>query len=165
MVAFCELKAICRWKLCCSHSLHFSSITYAWRATMKTTQFKRCQKQVNCWDFSPDSQNLWRKPPEIIQKGRNTTSKFYFCVVKYYVFKMSILGINEKGHSIIWELTVFILMNWLTSLSSSTASDSHVHNCREPTNKILFWELQTHSSFIYISMGANNQTAKTQNKI
>lgn len=166
MVAFCDLKAICRWKLGCNHSLHFSSISYAWRATMKTTQFKRCQEQVNCRDLSFHSQNSSRKSPEIIQKWRNTTSKFYFCVTKYTVLsKLVFWATVEKVIQQFDKLLNCFHTNEPTDQfhSSPTASDSH--NCRGPTNKILFWELQTCSSFLCISMGTNNQTAKMQNKI
>lgn len=67
---------------------------------MKTTQFKRCQEQVNYWDFSSHSQNSWKKPPEIIQKGKKHKKQILFLC--YSTFKMSILGNNGKGHSITW---------------------------------------------------------------
>lgn len=98
----------------------------------------------------------WREETQ----QENPTSVLSNTTQSEQVFQASMKKVTQIMRNVI-KLVLYWWTNWPISAILHSFWFTRFYSCRESTDEILFWELQTLSSFLFISMGTNNQTAKT----
>lgn len=96
----------------------------------------------------------WREETQ----QENPTSVLSNTTQSEQVFQASMKKVTQIMQNVI-KLVLYWWTNWPIS-AILPASASHTFTVAENL-QMRFWELQTLSSFLFISMGTNNQTAKT----